>query len=56
MTKIIGIQGVAGSGKTTLTQALGKAPSTTTLFWNGDLGGYGGGIKRKEWLLKHERK
>lgn len=23
---------------------------------NGDLGGYGGGIKRKEWLLKHERK
>jgi AraC family transcriptional regulator of adaptative response/methylated-DNA-[protein]-cysteine methyltransferase len=22
---------------------------------NGDLGGYGGGIKRKEWLLKHER-
>jgi AraC family transcriptional regulator of adaptative response/methylated-DNA-[protein]-cysteine methyltransferase len=23
---------------------------------NGELGGYGGGIKRKEWLLKHERK
>jgi len=23
---------------------------------NGDMGGYGGGIKRKEWLLKHERK
>ena len=23
---------------------------------NGDLGGYGGGIKRKEWLLKHEKK
>ncbi len=23
---------------------------------NGDLGGYGGGIKRKEWLLNHERK
>jgi AraC family transcriptional regulator, regulatory protein of adaptative response / methylated-DNA-[protein]-cysteine methyltransferase len=23
---------------------------------NGNLGGYGGGIKRKEWLLKHERK
>lgn len=23
---------------------------------NGSLGGYGGGIKRKEWLLKHERK
>lgn len=23
---------------------------------NGDLGGYGGGIKRKEWFLKHERK
>lgn len=23
---------------------------------NGDLGGYGGGTKRKEWLLKHERK
>lgn len=22
---------------------------------NGNLGGYGGGIKRKEWLLKHER-
>ncbi len=22
---------------------------------NGDLGGYGGGVKRKEWLLKHER-
>ncbi len=22
---------------------------------NGELGGYGGGIKRKEWLLKHER-
>lgn len=22
---------------------------------NGDLGGYGGGIKKKEWLLKHER-
>lgn len=23
---------------------------------NGDLGGYSGGIKRKEWLLKHEKK
>lgn len=23
---------------------------------NGNLGGYGGGIKRKEWLIKHERK
>jgi AraC family transcriptional regulator of adaptative response/methylated-DNA-[protein]-cysteine methyltransferase len=23
---------------------------------NGNLGGYGGGIKRKEWLLQHERK
>ncbi len=23
---------------------------------NGNLGGYGGGIKRKEWLLNHERK
>jgi AraC family transcriptional regulator, regulatory protein of adaptative response / methylated-DNA-[protein]-cysteine methyltransferase len=23
---------------------------------NGELGGYGGGIKKKEWLLKHERK
>jgi len=23
---------------------------------NGNLGGYGGGLKRKEWLLKHERK
>lgn len=23
---------------------------------NGNLGGYGGGIKKKEWLLKHERK
>lgn len=23
---------------------------------NGDLGGYGGGLKRKEWLLKHEKK
>ena len=23
---------------------------------NGDLGGYGGGIQRKEWLLRHERR
>lgn len=23
---------------------------------NGDLGGYGGGVQRKEWLLRHERK
>jgi len=23
---------------------------------NGDLGGYAGGLKRKEWLLKHEKK
>lgn len=23
---------------------------------NGDLGGYDGGIMKKEWLLKHERK
>lgn len=23
---------------------------------NGNLGGYGGGIKKKDWLLKHERK
>lgn len=23
---------------------------------NGDLRGYGGGVKRKQWLLNHERK
>jgi uridine kinase len=34
MVKIIGIQGIAGSGKTTLTQALGKALNATTLFWD----------------------
>jgi|GEM_PF-237906 len=34
MVKIIGIQGIAGSGKTTLTRALGKALNATTLFWD----------------------
>jgi len=34
MVKIIGIQGVAGSGKTTLTQNLGKSLSAATLFWD----------------------
>lgn len=34
MVKIIGIQGIAGSGKTTLTQALGKSLNATTLFWD----------------------
>ena len=34
MAKIIGIQGIAGSGKTTLTQSLGKALGATTLFWD----------------------
>ncbi|MBA3721474.1 MAG: AAA family ATPase [Parachlamydiaceae bacterium] len=34
MVKIIGIQGIAGSGKTTLTHNLGKTLNATTIFWD----------------------
>lgn len=34
MTKIIGISGIGGSGKSTLTHALGKKLDATILFWD----------------------
>lgn len=34
MTKIIGISGIAGSGKSIITKELGKALSATTIFWD----------------------
>jgi uridine kinase len=34
MTKIIGICGISGAGKTTLAKALGKKLNATTLFWD----------------------
>jgi AraC family transcriptional regulator of adaptative response/methylated-DNA-[protein]-cysteine methyltransferase len=47
-------------------RAVGRANGTNTLSIiipchrvinaNGDLGGYGGGIERKKWLLSHENK
>lgn len=30
-------------------------PCHRVIYNNGDLGGYAGGVKRKEWLLQHER-
>ena len=34
MVKIIGISGIGGAGKSTLTHALGKALNATILFWD----------------------
>ena len=31
-------------------------PCNRVINANGDLGGYGGGISRKQWLIKHEKK
>lgn len=44
-------------GETTSYAQIAKAiviPCHCVINSNGDLGAYGGGIKRKEWLLKHE--
>lgn len=52
-------------GKSTATRAVANANGTNQLAIiipchriitsNGDLGGYGGGIARKQWLLQHEK-
>jgi AraC family transcriptional regulator, regulatory protein of adaptative response / methylated-DNA-[protein]-cysteine methyltransferase len=31
-------------------------PCHRVIYGNGGLGGYGGGLEKKEWLLKHEQK
>ena len=55
----------AAIGKPSASRAVGLAnganqiaiaiPCHRVINSNGDLGGYGGGVKRKEWLLKHEK-
>jgi AraC family transcriptional regulator of adaptative response/methylated-DNA-[protein]-cysteine methyltransferase len=56
----------AGIGKLTAFRAVALAnganqfaiviPCHRVINSNGELGGYGGGIKKKEWLLKHEKR
>ncbi len=56
----------AGIGKPTAFRAVALAnganqfaiviPCHRVINSNGELGGYGGGIKKKEWLLKHEKR
>ena len=57
---------MSATGKMTYVRAIANAnaanrlgiiiPCHRIIYNNGDIGGYGGGIHRKKWLLEHEKK